>query len=129
MSELKNKDILVINESLLYLNNMKTAAWYQISKNLRAVKGALKEINDSKEDLIKNLSKKDENGQPIYEGEGVDRAVVFENPEEANQKWYEILNDVAPNIEWYKFNFEKFGDVELDALAIEPLIDVCLIED
>jgi hypothetical protein len=129
MSELKNKDILVINESLLYLNNMKTAAWYQISKNLRAIKGALKEINDSKEDLIKNLSKKDDNGQPIYEGEGTERAVVFENPEEADKKWSDILNDVTPNIEWYKFNFEKFGDVELDALAIEPLIDVCLIED
>jgi Mg/Co/Ni transporter MgtE len=129
MVELKNKDILVINESLLYLNSMKTPAWYQISKNLRALKSALKEINDSKEDIVTNLSKKDDDGNVVYTGDDETRAVVFENPEEADSKWKAVLEENATKIDWYKFSFDKFGDIELDALAIEPLIDVCLTED
>ena len=129
MVELKNKDILVINESLLYLNSMKTPAWYQISKNLRALKGALKEINHSKEDIVNHMSKKDDDGNIVYTGEGEARAVVFENPEEADSKWKAVLEENATKIDWYKFSFDKFGDIELDALAIEPLIDVCLTEE
>lgn len=129
MANLKNKDILIINESLLYLNSKKTTAWYQISKNLRAVKSAIQEINDSKEDILKNMSKKDKEGNVIYKGEGESKTVVFENEKAADDKWKSMLEDSAPKIDWYMFSAEKFGNVELDAIAIEPLIDVCLVED
>lgn len=129
MSKLKNKDILIINESLLYLSQKGTAAWYQVSKNLRAVKAAVAEINATKDDILENCAEKDKDGVIKYEGEGVERKVVWKDADEADKKWEEMMNDEAPEIKFHKFSFDKFGeDVSLDALAIEPLIDV-IIED
>jgi hypothetical protein len=126
-SKLKNADILVINESLLYLSQKNTAAWYQISKNLRAIKVAVKEIEDSKNDIIENMAEKDKDGQIVYEGEGRERKVVWKDIKKADEQWKQLMTEEAKKIDWFKFGYEKFGDTtDIDALAIEPLIDVCL---
>lgn len=129
MTKLKNKDVLIISDSLHYLNSMKTPAWYQISKNLRAIKPIIQEITDSKDDIIKNLAAKDKDGNVMFQGEGEAKTVVFKDTEAADKKWSAMMNEEAKDISWYMFSAEKFGNIELDALAIEPLIDVCLVEE
>ena len=49
MAKLKNKDVMMINESLLYLSSLKTKAWYGVSRNMQKLKPVLKAISENRE--------------------------------------------------------------------------------
>ena len=128
MTKLKNKDVLIINESLMYLSSKGTGAWYGVSKNLRKIKVVVAEINASKDSILENLSKKGKDGKPMFEGEGQDRKVVWIDEKKADKQWNELMNEDAAEVDWFPIPEAKFEGSELDALLIEPLLDVIIVD-
>ena len=128
MSELKRKDLLIINDSLLYLSNLKTKAWYGVSRNLQKIKSSLEEIDENRKNITEKLQKKDKNGSVVTEEVNGMKIPVFENKEEADKLWQEFMDEDAPAIEFYEIEIKKLEDVELDAIVIEPLLDKILVE-
>jgi hypothetical protein len=128
MSELKRKDLLIINDSLLYLSNLKTKAWYGVSRNLQKIKSSLEEIDENRKSITEKLQKKDKNGSVVTEEVNGMKIPVFENKEEADKLWQEFMDEDAPAIEFYEIEIKKLEDVELDAIVIEPLLDKILVE-
>lgn len=128
MIKLKKKDVLIINESLTYLSQQKTSAWYQISKNLKLVKPHVLDINESREEIIKNLANIDEQGTVITKDQNGVTVIDWKDEKEATTLWDNILNEEI-NIDFYKFGIDKFKDLQVEAVVIEPLLDVCVVEE
>jgi hypothetical protein len=128
MIKLKKKEVLTINESLTYLSQQKTSAWYPISKNLKLVKPFILDINETKEELIKNLAKIDEEGKVSTKNQNGITVIDWKDEKEATTLWDDILNEEV-SIDFYKFGIDKLNDLKLEAVVIEPLLDVCLIEE
>ena len=130
MAKLKNKDVMMINESLLYLSSLKTKAWYGVSRNMQKLKPVLKAISDNREAVTEELAEKDENGKIVFEGEGNARVPKFgDKKEEADKLWKEFMEEDAKKIDFYKIKLEKLEDTELDAMLVEPLLDTILVEE
>jgi hypothetical protein len=129
MSELKKKDLLIINDSLLYLSNLKTKAWYGVSRNLQKLKSPLEEISENRKTITEKLQKKDSKGQPVTEEINGVQIPVFEDKDEADKIWSEFMEEEAPKVEFYKIKIDKLEDIELDAMAIQPLLDTILVEE
>lgn len=128
MVKLKNKDVMIMNECLMYLSSKQTQAWYGVSKNLRALKPIVEEINATKDEIVKNLSKKDTAGEILYVGEGAQKVVVWEDQIKADELWKECMQEESENISFYNIPYSKFGEVELDALMLEPLMDIIITD-
>jgi hypothetical protein len=128
MDKLKNKDLILMNEALMYLSSKQTSAWFGVSKNIRAIKPHIEEINASKEDIIANLSQKDSEGKPMYVGDGQERRVVWTDEAEADKVWKELMETPAAKIKWTSISEAKFGDVELDSFVVESLMDIVIVD-
>jgi hypothetical protein len=128
MSELKKKDLLIINDSLLYLSSLKTKAWYGVSRNLQKLKSPLEEISENRKAIQEKLQKKDKDGNIVTEEINGVQVPLFEDKEQADKLWSEFMDEEAPKIDFYKIEIEKLEDIELDALVIEPLLDKVLVE-
>lgn len=121
--KIKNKDLLMINESLLYVSQQQTGAWYGVSKNLRTLKPLIAEINEGRSSIVDNLTEKDESGNPLV---GEDKDLVWTDKESADKQWDELMNEEV-EVDFFVIPNEKFGDeVKLDSMMLEPLIDVII---
>jgi len=121
--KIKNKDLLMINESLLYVSQQQTGAWYGVSKNLRTLKPLIAEINEGRSSIVDNLTEKDESGSPLV---GEDKDLVWTDKESADKQWDELMNEEV-EVDFFVIPNEKFGDeVKLDSMMLEPLIDVII---
>ena len=121
--KIKNKDLLMINESLLYVSQQQTGAWYGVSKNLRTLKPLIAEINEGRSSIVDNLTEKDESGNPLV---GEDKDLVWTDKESADKKWDELMNEEI-EVDFFVIPNEKFGDeVKLDSIMLEPLIDIII---
>ena len=87
--KIKNKDLLMINESLLYVSQQQTGAWYGVSKNLRTLKPLIAEINEGRSSIVDNLTEKDESGNPLV---GEDKDLVWTDKESADKQWDELMD-------------------------------------
>jgi len=132
MVKLKNKDLFVVEASLLYLSEAGTKAWYGVSRNLQKIRKPLEELGESRTAIAEKLGKRDENDKLVYSGEGKERFVVWKDDkaeEEANKLWESTLNEDAKKIDWYKINIEKLDDTELNGAALSPLLDIILVDE
>lgn len=130
MAKLKNKDVMMINESLLYLSSLKTKAWYGVSRNLQKIEPVLKAVTENRKAVTEQLAEKDENDQIVFIGEGDARVPSFgDNQEEADKIWKEFMEEDAKKIDFYKIKLETLEGTELDALAVQPLLDRILVEE
>ena len=121
--KIKNKDLLMINESLLYVSQQQTGAWYGVSKNLRTLKPLIAEINEGRSSIVDNLTEKDESGNPLV---GEDKDLVWTDKESADKQWDELMNEEV-EVDFFVIPNEKFGDeVKLDSMMLEPLIDIII---
>ena len=121
--KIKNKDLLMINESLLYVSQQQTGAWYGVSKNLRTLKPLIAEINEGRSSIVDNLTEKDELGNPLV---GEDKDLVWTDKESADKQWDELMNEEI-EVDFFVIPNEKFGDeVKLDSIMLEPLIDIII---
>jgi len=121
--KIKNKDLLMINESLLYVSQQQTGAWYGVSKNLRTLKPLIAEINEGRSSIVDNLTEKDESGNPLV---GEDKDLVWTDKESADKQWDELMNEEI-EVDFFVIPNEKFGDeVKLDSIMLEPLIDIII---
>jgi len=121
--KIKNKDLLMINESLLYVSQQQTGAWYGVSKNLRTLKPLIAEINEGRSSIVDNLTEKDESGSPLV---GEDKDLVWTDKESADKQWDELMNEEV-EVDFFVIPNEKFGDeVKLDSMMLEPLIDIII---
>jgi len=121
--KIKNKDLLMINESLLYVSQQQTGAWYGVSKNLRTLKPLIAEINEGRSSIVDNLTEKDESGNPLV---GEDKDLVWTDKESADKQWDELMDEEV-EVDFFVIPNEKFGDeVKLDSMMLEPLIDVII---
>ena len=121
--KIKNKDLLMINESLLYVSQQQTGAWYGVSKNLRTLKPLIAEINEGRSSIVDNLTEKDESGSPLV---GEDKDLVWTDKESADKQWDELMDEEV-EVDFFVIPNEKFGDeVKLDSMMLEPLIDIII---
>ena len=88
--KIKNKDLLMINESLLYVSQQQTSAWYGVSKNLRTLKPLIAEINEGRSSIVDNLTEKDESGNPLV---GENKDLVWTDKESADKQWDELMDE------------------------------------
>ena len=132
MAKLKNKDLFIVEASLLYLSEQGTKAWYGVSRNLQKLKKPLEELSESRAAIAEKLGQRDENNQLVYEGEGNQRMVVWKDAEaeaEATKTWQETLEESAKKVDWYKINIEKLEGTELNGAALSPLLDIILVDE
>jgi hypothetical protein len=121
--KIKNKDLLMINESLLYVSQQQTSAWYGVSKNLRTLKPLIAEINEGRSSIVDNLTEKDESGNPLV---GENKDLVWTDKESADKQWDELMDEEV-DVDFFVIPNEKFGDeVKLDSIMLEPLIDIII---
>ena len=128
MVKLKKKEVLIINESLTYLSQQKTSAWYPISKNLKLVKPFILDINESREEIIKNLANIDEEGKVSTKDQNGVTVIDWKDEKEATTLWDDILNEEV-SIDFYKFGIDKLDDLKVEPVIFEPLLDVCVVEE
>ena len=58
MGKIKQKDLLNVNASLVYLSNEETSAWYQVAKNIRIIKKHIMEYEESHKSIMDKLADK-----------------------------------------------------------------------
>jgi hypothetical protein len=121
-------ELINISDSLGYLAQKETSAWYQIGKNLRLVKSFMQEVEDVRKDIQKNLALHDENGNIVTENNFI---VWKDENSDIEQKkiWNDFVNEDAPIIDWHKFNLQKLDGVELNAGLLSNLLDVIIIDN
>ena len=129
--ELKNIDLINISDSLSYLATKETNAWYQVGKNLRALKPFMIEVDGIREDIKKNCAKKDSKGEIVTkEVNGVTEFVW--KSEEANIEqrniWNNFIQEKARNIDWHTFSITKLEDLKLNGGLLSNLIDIIIVD-
>lgn len=126
-SEITNKELLQISQSLTILSQKETDAWYQISRNLKKVAGPVKELTELKNDILQKLAKKDEKGEVIFTDETKTRVDLGDNEAEADKLWNDLQNETR-EIEFFKFPYSKIGNLKISPMVMQPLIDVIITE-
>lgn len=126
MVKITNKEMLNVNASLVYLSQKETAAWYQVSKNIRILKPFLSEWEDSHKSIIEKLADKDEEGKVAVNDKG--QVSFGDNIDEANEAYESLLKEEV-EIPFFTFSYSKLEDSKLDGLQVEPLIDVVILDE
>ncbi len=122
---LKNKDVIEINESLFYLSEKQTGAWYGVSKNIRSIKNIMEEINASRNEIVKKMAKLDKDGNPV---KGDNNGIVWKDEKKANIQFEELLNEQI-SVSVFEIPMSKFDESDkLDSFAIAPLIDIIITD-
>ena len=132
MAKLKNKDLFIVEASLLYLSEQGTKAWYGVSRNLQKIKKPLEELGEARASIAEKLGKRDENDKLVYEGEGSQKMIVWRDAEaeaEATKTWEETLEESAKKVDWYKINVKNLEGTELNGAALSPLLDIILVDE
>lgn len=126
MSKISYKDLLNVNAGLVYLSNKGTGAWYQVAKNIRIIKKHIVEYEDSHKSIMEELAEKDEDGNVAVNDKG--HVSFGDNMEKANQMYEDLMNEEV-SVDFYTFPFERIGDVKLESLRVEPLLDVVILDE
>lgn len=127
------QQLVNISGSLSRLSLIATEAWYPISRNIKSIRPLMDEISQIKEDMFNKLAEKDEKGQLVYinpeEKDITKKIVKFKEgkQEEADKIWGELMKEEV-TIEVYQFTPDKLGDVKLNPVIIEPLIDIIIVD-
>jgi len=126
--KITNLQLLQINDALTYLSDSNTEAWYQIGKNLRKIKTPIVEFRASHQDIVDNYAKKDKDGNIEFIDEHKTQINFGKNGEKATELWNNLMNEEV-DIDFHKINYKKVGSASLDALRIEPLLDIIITEN
>lgn len=126
--KITNLQLLQINDALTYLSDSNTEAWYQVGKNLRKIKTPIVEFRASHQDIVENYAEKDKNGQIQFINESNTEINFGKNGEKATELWNNLMNEEI-DIDFHKINYKKIGDASLDALRVEPLLDIIITEN
>lgn len=115
-----NKQLLEIEGALAYVSSQETEAWYQIGRNIQRIKPLIERFGESRKEIIDRLSEKDKNGNPKVDGNNIS---FGDNAEEFIEKWTELMEE-SIEVDFYTFPFDKFGSAKLDAIKVQPLMDI-----
>lgn len=129
--ELKNFDLINISDSLTYLASKETSAWYEVGKNLRALKPFMKEVEGLREDIRNNCAKKDKNGQVVTETINGITEIVWKSVDakiEQQSIWTKFIEEDARNIDWHTFSITKLEDLKLNGGLLSNLIDIIIVD-
>ena len=126
MSKISHKELLNLNMGLVYMSEVGTGAWYQVAKNIRVFKKHLLEYEESHKSIMEKLADKNKDGSIKINDKG---HVSFGNNLEKANEMYTSLMDEEIDVEFHKFSYDKIGDVKLDALKIEPLLDTLILDE
>lgn len=126
MSKISYKDLLNVNVSLVYLSNEGTGAWYQVAKNIRIVKPFILEYEESHKSIMEKLADKNKDGTVKVNDKG--HVSFGKNLDKANDMYDALMNEEV-EVDFYTFPFEKIGDVKLQSLRVEPLLDVVVLDE
>jgi hypothetical protein len=116
MVKITNKEMLNVNASLVYLSQKETAAWYQVSKNIRILKPFLAEWEESHKSIIEKLADKGEDGKVAVNDKG--QVSFGDNIEKANESYESLLKEEV-EIPFFTFSYSKLEDSKLDGLQVE----------
>lgn len=126
--KITNLQLLQINDALTYLSDSNTEAWYQVGKNLRKIKTPIVEFRASHQDIIDNYAKKDKDGNVEFIDEHKTQINFGKNGEKATELWNNLMNEEV-DVDFHTINYKKVGNASLDALRIEPLLDIIITEN
>lgn len=126
--KMTNLELMNIADSLTYLADKETSAWYEISRNLRIVKPIMEEANEIRQGFAKNLAKKDKKGQPVVEN---NRYVWKSKEAELEQQkiWNEFINEEVEIKEFRKFDISKLEGIKLHGGLLSNLLDIIIIDN
>jgi hypothetical protein len=129
MSKFKNEQVLKINAALVYLSQQNTDAWLKISRNIKKIKPLLVSFQESHQEIVDEYSEKDSKGAVKQDENG---QVKFGKNGDAVDKAWEDLNKEEVSIDFIEIpetEIRKEGKpAQLDAITIEPLLDVIIID-
>lgn len=119
-----NKELLDINQSLIYLSNQKTCLWYIVSANLIKIKPSVESATDFLKTIQEKYCLRDKDDKPIIlENQyqfNVENRKLFD---EDYDKWMKEENEIDFKISDQK---EVLSESHVPAL-ITPLIGTILI--
>ena len=119
-----NKQLLEIEGALAYVSKEQTEAWYQVGRNIQRIKPFLERFGETRKEIIERLAEKDKDGNPKVEGNNIS---FGENAEEFIEKFTELMEE-SIEVDFYVFPFDKFGSAKLDAIKVQPLMDIIVEE-
>lgn len=126
MVKIKQKDLLNVNASLVYLSNEGTSAWYQVAKNIRIIKKHIMEYEESHKSIMDKLADKNKDGTVKINDKG--QVSFGKNLDKANDMYISLMEEDV-DVNFYTFSFDKIGDSKLESLKIEPLLDVIIVDE
>lgn len=126
MGKIKQKDLLNVNASLVYLSNEGTSAWYQVAKNIRIIKKHIMEYEESHKSIMDKLADKNKDGTVKVNDKG--QVSFGKNLDKANDMYIALMEEDV-DVNFYTFSFDKIGDNKLESLKIEPLLDVIIVDE
>ena len=126
MGKIKQKDLLNVNASLVYLSNEETSAWYQVAKNIRIIKKHIMEYEESHKSIMDKLADKNKDGTIKVNDKG--QVSFGKNLDKANDMYISLMEEDV-DVNFYTFSFGKLGDSKLESLKIEPLLDVIIVDE
>lgn len=126
MGKIKQKDLLNVNASLVYLSNEETSAWYQVAKNIRIIKKHIMEYEESHKSIMDKLADKNKDGTIKVNDKG--QVSFGKNLDKANDMYISLMEEDV-DVNFHTFSFGKLGDSKLESLKIEPLLDVIIVDE
>lgn len=117
--KIKNRELLNFVNSQLGSKHLPVKLMFAISANAAEVDGKLKAYDESKKKLVDKYVKKDENGEPIIEGNNY----IFDDPVKWNEGITELLEmEFEANIVTVKLDdIAKCDEAEFDSLTVNEI--------
>jgi hypothetical protein len=130
MKKLKLKILIEIYYALVRLGHTQSEAFYAFAKNKRKLRPHIDEHEATRQDLVKQLAKKDKSGEPIVQGEGRQKQYDFTpaNLKKFN-KTLEELEEKEIEVEFHKIKLSKIQNEKHNANDIEIILEHILVDE
>ena len=103
-------------EEILKNYSFKARVCQSIVKNKNKLKEIVDNFDEARQTLVKSLADKDENGEPLVEGNNY----VISNKEKLNKEFME-LQEIETEIEFDKISVDDLADKEINGADYEAL--------
>jgi len=124
--EVTNERLILVYNSLAYLANKETKAWYIIGKNLKNIQKAVEKFEHNRKSLLDKYAVKEENGN--YKLTQDNKYIDFGGKEDVVKEEFVNLAKEIVSIEVDEFPVDKLVEENLEGAKVNPLFGIILKE-